>query len=269
MSGERETSPQFDGFGPLPAETELMDRRLRHDGATWQSRVPETQRLDALARTLAGTLDVPEPEELPHPNSPSATPPATMPEVSAARLIPLRRRSRMQNLLAIVAMVAIVSLMGALLIGIGLAHRGPAAPAQVTLPTATATAKPTATPTSTPTSTPTLASFTVTRVDLSVTPTSIAGTTCGTFLTVTYTATFHLAPNGPGGTIHFNYTVNNGRGTTVASVTVAQGQTTATYSFAWSGNLPADHTEPESGGVIVQSPNAVSSPLLGPSGRCS
>lgn len=111
--------------------------------------------------------------------------------------------------------------------------------------------------------------FHVTSVDLSVNPSSIAGTRCGTFLTVTYTATFHMPPNGPGGTIQFEYTVNNGRGSSPASVTVAPGQTTATYSFRWSGNLPADHTYPEPGGVIVHAPNDARSPLLGPGGMCS
>ena len=111
--------------------------------------------------------------------------------------------------------------------------------------------------------------FQVTSVAMAVNPTSIAGKRCGTALTVTYTATFHLAANGPGGTIRFDDTINNGRGSTPASVTVAPGQTTASYSFQWSGNLPADHTYPEAGGVIVQSPNAVNSSLLGPSGACS
>ena len=111
--------------------------------------------------------------------------------------------------------------------------------------------------------------FQVTSVSMTVNPTSITGMSCGTSLTVTYTALFHLAPNGPGGTIHFEYTVNNGRGTTLASLTVAAGQTTASYPFVWSGKLPADHTYPEPGGVIVHSPNEISSSLLGPSGRCS
>ena len=111
--------------------------------------------------------------------------------------------------------------------------------------------------------------FRVTAVSMAVNPTSIAGKACGTTITVTYTATFHLAPNGPGGTIHFAYTVNNGRGSQVASVTVAPGQTTASYPFQWSGTLPADHTYPEPGGVTVQSPNAITSSLIGPSGTCS
>jgi hypothetical protein len=111
--------------------------------------------------------------------------------------------------------------------------------------------------------------FQVTSVAMAVSPTSIAGKHCGTSLTVTYTATFHLAANGPGGTIRFADTVNNGRGSTPASVAVAPGQTTVSYSFQWSGALPADHTYPEAGGVIVQSPNAVNSSLLGPSGACS
>ncbi len=111
--------------------------------------------------------------------------------------------------------------------------------------------------------------FQVTGAAMTVNPTSIAGMRCGTFATITYTATFHLSPNGPGGAIHFEYTINNGRGTNLASITVAPGQTTASYSFHWSGNLPADHTYPEPGGVIVHIPNEVRSSLLGPSGTCS
>ncbi len=99
--------------------------------------------------------------------------------------------------------------------------------------------------------------------------TSIAGLKCGTYLTVTYTATFHVAPDSNGGTIQFQYTVNNGRGSTPASLTVAPGNTVATYSFTWSGALPADHTYPEQGGVQVSSPNALTSALVGPTGQCS
>ncbi|HEY7123641.1 MAG TPA: hypothetical protein VH540_06780 [Ktedonobacterales bacterium] len=113
------------------------------------------------------------------------------------------------------------------------------------------------------------AAFKVTGVDMAVSPTSIAGKACGTQLTVTYTATFHIAPNSPGGTIQFTYTINNGRGATPASITVAAGQTTATYSFTWSGKLPPDHTSPEPGGISVSSPNQITSALVGPTGTCS
>ncbi len=111
--------------------------------------------------------------------------------------------------------------------------------------------------------------FQVKSVSMAVNPASVASAHCGSFLTVTYTATFHLAANGPGGTIQFEYTDDNGRGSTLASVAVAPGQTTASYPFHWSGNLPSDHTAPEGGGVIVHSPTAITSALLGPSGRCS
>jgi hypothetical protein len=113
------------------------------------------------------------------------------------------------------------------------------------------------------------APFKVTSVNMAVNPSSLSGYACGTTLTVTYTATFHLLANGPGGTIAFNYTTNNGRGEGSASIHVAPGQTTATYTFTWHNALPADHTEPEGGGVVVSTPNAVTSPLLGPSGACS
>jgi hypothetical protein len=113
------------------------------------------------------------------------------------------------------------------------------------------------------------AAFQVTKVDMAVSPTTIAGKTCGTPLTVTYTATFHIAANSPGGVISFEYTVNNGRGSTSATVTVGPGETTKTYTFTWSGNLPADHTYPEPGGVIGHSPNQIQSQLVGPAGACS
>jgi hypothetical protein len=129
----------------------------------------------------------------------------------------------------------------------------------------------TPTPGVTPTSTPTTpaAQFKVASVDMAVNPTSIAGLTCGTNLTVTYTATFHVPTNSPGGTVQFGYTVNNGRGESMASIIFAPGETTKTYSFTWQGALPPDHTYPEPGGVMVTSPNQVTSSLVGPTGMCS
>ncbi len=120
-----------------------------------------------------------------------------------------------------------------------------------------------------PTGTCTVQAFKVTGVDMAVNPTSIAGKTCGTYVTVTYTATFHVAPGSAGGTVQFGYTVNNGRGESMASITFAPGETTKTYTFTWQGNLPADHTYPEPGGVMVSSPNQLTSALVGPAGMCS
>ncbi|MGO8946399.1 MAG: hypothetical protein ACLQUY_01790 [Ktedonobacterales bacterium] len=111
--------------------------------------------------------------------------------------------------------------------------------------------------------------FKVSSITMAVTPSSIAGDSCGNQITVTYTATFHLAAGSPGGTIDFMYTVNNGRGSTNASVVAGPGQSTATYTFTWSGALPADHTYPSLGGVITSSPNVVNSPLVQPTGMCS
>jgi len=111
--------------------------------------------------------------------------------------------------------------------------------------------------------------FKVTSIDMTVSPKSLTGLSCGTTLTVTYTATFHLAPNSPGGTIDFLYTWNNGRASPSASTSVGPGQTTATYSFTWSGQLLADHVLPGYGGVTTTSPNAISSPLVKPEGLCA
>lgn len=119
-----------------------------------------------------------------------------------------------------------------------------------------------------PTGSCTSAAFQVTSTNMAVSPTSIAGLPCGTNITVTYTATIHVAPGSPGGTVQFYYTINNGRGQTPASVTFAPGQTVQTYTFTWSGALPADHTYPEQGGIQVTSPNAITSTLIEPTGRC-
>lgn len=120
-----------------------------------------------------------------------------------------------------------------------------------------------------PTGTCSAAAFKVTSVSMAVSPTSIAGMKCGTNVTVTYTATFHVAPDSNGGTVQFQYTVNNGRGSTPASLVFAPGETTRTFSFTWSGALPLDHTYPGQGGVQVTSPNSLTSALLGPTGQCS
>jgi hypothetical protein len=113
------------------------------------------------------------------------------------------------------------------------------------------------------------AAFQVTKVDMTVSPTSIQGLSCGTSVVVTYRATIHVAANSPGGTVQFSYTVNNGRGQTPASITFSPGQTIRTYTFTWSGALPADHTYPGPGGVQVTSPNQLTSPLVAPTGMCS
>ncbi len=66
---------------------------------------------------------------------------------------------------------------------------------------ATATAQ-AATATATASTTP----FTVQSINLTVSPASINGIACGTNITVTYTATFTVPANTPGGTVQFTYT---------------------------------------------------------------
>lgn len=112
--------------------------------------------------------------------------------------------------------------------------------------------------------------FSITRIDMSVSPSSIAGTVCGTMVTVRYTAIFHAPDNSTGGVVVFGYTVNGGRsgGGSGETLAFAPGQTTESFSFTWSGNLPPDHTYPGLGGVLVSSPNVVNSPMVKPTGMC-
>jgi hypothetical protein len=172
--------------------------------------------------------------------------------------LPKKRASLAQRLGVLAAAVFLVILVGSMAIVFYSVRNHPGGPAS-------------GTPTSAPTSIPTTAQvpLRVISVDMAVNPTSIAGLQCGTNVTVTYTATFHVAPKSAGGVVKFNYTVNNGRGSSPGSVTFAPGETTKTYTFTSSGALPLDHTFPGQGGVIVTSPNSVNSPLVGPTGACS
>ena len=98
----------------------------------------------------------------------------------------------------------------------------------------------------------------------------VTGHRCGTSFTETYTATFHIAAGGPGGTIVFQYTTNNGRSSSPnVSLHVAPKQTTAMYVFKWSGALPQSHTVPGIGAVMVSAPNQIISSSATPPGGCS
>ncbi len=92
---------------------------------------------------------------------------------------------------------------------------------------------------------------------MAVKPASIAGMACGQSITVTYTATFHVAANSPGGAVQFMYTVNNGRSTRPASLNFGPGETTKAFSFTWQGVLSSDNVYPGLGGVLTSSPNEV------------
>ncbi len=115
----------------------------------------------------------------------------------------------------------------------------------------------------------TAAAFHITSIGLSVSPSSIAGRACNTTITLTYTATFHIVANSPGGTIHFMWTTNNGRSSTNASVLVGPGVTLRTYTWTVTGTLYPDHTFPGNGIVLASSPNSITSPGAAPSGACS
>jgi len=108
--------------------------------------------------------------------------------------------------------------------------------------------------------------FQVTSIGVSAGP-DLSGYRCGMTFTESYTATFTLAPGGPGGTILFQYTTNNGRSSSATtSLVVAAGQTTATYVFKWSGTLTVSHTAPGIGMVMLLAPSQMISPAATPPG---
>ena len=113
-----------------------------------------------------------------------------------------------------------------------------------------------------------VAPFSVTRIDMSVTPSTTSLWTCGSYIQVVYNAVFHVNSGPHGGTIVFSYTVNNGRSQTFEKLTILPGQYLSNFTFSWQGSLPSDHTYPEPGGVLVTSPNYIVSHLVMPAGRC-
>lgn len=114
----------------------------------------------------------------------------------------------------------------------------------------------------------TTAPFRVTSVDMSVSPTTTSTWTCGSYIQVVYTATFHVVSGPSGGVIVFSYTLNNGRSQTPEKLTIIAGQHLSNYVFTWQGPLPADHTYPGPGGVMVTSPNQLISRTVSPAGAC-
>jgi len=113
------------------------------------------------------------------------------------------------------------------------------------------------------------ATFTVTSIDMSVTPTTVSLWKCGSYIQVVYNAVFHVVSGPNGGTIVFFYTINNGRIQTMANLTILPGQHLSNFVFTWQGSLPIDHTYPGPGGVLVTSPNSIVSKTVLPAGKCS
>ncbi len=184
------------------------------------------------------------------------------PTLFSNQMPPRSGRTLWQRLGLLAAVVVLVALVGSLALVFYATRQNNSGPASGGPPPNSSSSSPTASPTIAS------APFKVTSVEMAVTPGSIAGIPCGTSVTVTYTATIHVAANGPGGTVQFSYTVNNGRSQTPASVHFDPGQTSKTYSFTWRGSLPADHTYPGQGGIMVTSPNQLTSALVAPSGKC-
>jgi hypothetical protein len=200
-----------------------------------------------------------------------------------SNLPPRRRRPTLwQQLGVLAAAVFLLAAIGsAALIFYALRHNaggpaigGPKPTVTVTTAPRTPSPSPSPSPSPTPTLSPspspttTLAPFKVTSVTMSVTPASISGIACGTDVTVTYTATIHIAANSPGGVVQLGYTTNNGMSQNTASVIFAPGETSKTFTFTWSGALPADHTQPGLGGINVTSPDQILSPMVKPEGTC-
>jgi zinc-ribbon domain len=136
-------------------------------------------------------------------------------------------------------------------------------------PSPTPTPTPTATPGKSPTPTPTSVPFQVTVIDMTVNPLTITGVSCGTQLTVAYTATFNVLPKGPGGAVQFTYTTDGGKTHMTGVVQFGSGQTSKQFPFTSSGTLAQNGSFPGAGQVTTTSPNTISSQAITPSGSCT
>ncbi len=134
-------------------------------------------------------------------------------------------------------------------------------------PGVTPTSTPTATPGTTPT--PTSVQFQVTTINLTVSPLTVDGKSCGTQATFTYTATFNVLPKGPGGSVQFTYTTDGGRTSKTGVVPFSPGQTSMQFEFPASGTLELNGAFPGAGQVTTTSPNTISSQAVTPSGACT
>ncbi len=167
----------------------------------------------------------------------------------------------------VVAAVLVLILVGGLFYVLG--QRNNTTPGTTPTPGVTPTSTPTPTPGTTPTSTPTSVPFQLTTIDLAVSPLSIAGMSCGTQLTVKYTATFHVLAKGPGGAVQFTYTTDGGKTHMTAVVQFSPGQTSNQYQFTSSGTLSPNGAFPGAGQITTTSPNSISSQAVTPSGTCT
>jgi len=171
----------------------------------------------------------------------------------------------------VVAAVLLLVLVGGLFYVLGQRNNNSTAttPTPGVTPTPTPTATATATPGTTPTPTPTSVPFQVTTINLTVNPLSIAGKSCGTQLTVTYTATFNVLSKGPGGAVQYTFTTDGGRTNNTGVVQFSPGETSVQRQFTASGTLELNGAFPGAGQVTTTSPNSVSSQAVTPSGACT
>jgi uncharacterized membrane protein len=264
-------SEQGDFFTPEEVDTQIeqMSHLQTGERADAQAmtylrsfyRTDARQEQEALLRIWNRIRDAtPAASAFPEQESEEHTPMQKQPVLFSNQALHTQRRTLWQSLGIVAAIVVLVALVGSLALLFSATRTHPGGPASGNpLPIASSTVV------HTPTYT---APFIVTSINMTVTPTSIAGLSCGTFVTVKYMATIHVKANSPGGSVTFGYTVNNGRSQNTASVHFAAGETRKTYTFTWSGPLPIDHTYPEPGGINVTSPNSLLSPLVGPGGKC-
>jgi hypothetical protein len=111
-------------------------------------------------------------------------------------------------------------------------------------------------------------SFHVNSVQLSMSPTTLKTWKCGAYIQVVYHAAFKVSSGSSGGTMHFSWTTNNGRGQTAAQLTILPGQTRSEYTFTWQGALSPDHVAPGVANVLVTAPNTMEGKGVYPTAGC-
>jgi hypothetical protein len=110
--------------------------------------------------------------------------------------------------------------------------------------------------------------FAVTNISISVSPGSVSGISCNSFITFNYTATITVAPNTNGGTVILQW-FRAPNPTLLNFGPYIPGQTTQTVTFSLTGKVLLNNLFPAPESITVTRPNLFTSTAVKPAGLCT
>ena len=108
--------------------------------------------------------------------------------------------------------------------------------------------------------------FQVVSIAMSANPSSVSNVLCGSFVSITYSATVTIAPDSNAGTVSLIWSTNPGH--TGTSIAFAPTQTTATISITLNESSSRRPGFPRPVSLSSTSPNAITGGPIQPSGQC-